>query len=274
MPREKSPQCPTCTTELASYGSSPLKCSLCGYVDGAQPARPVKPAESQVAFVFGLDLGQAQDFSALAMLKQTREGDVARYDVVHLHHWHLGTPYTTVVSETAGMLAKTGSPDCCLAIDGTGVGRAVVDIFMQANLAAYLVPILITSGNSVSRAPDGYIHVSKIQLVSVMQSLMQRRLIRFAKKLTLAKTTEKELANFKVKITTAANETFAADWREGQHDDLVLAVALGAWVAENALLGPWTLPEDRENRSVLDRAPKGVFLDRDDDDAGDIKFPW
>jgi hypothetical protein len=39
----------------------------------------------------------------------------------------------------------------------------------------------------------------------------------------------KELLNFKVRITDAANETFGA-WREGQRDDTVLAVALAAWL--------------------------------------------
>src|SRR5262245_44739878 len=36
---------------------------------------------------------------------------------------------------------------------------------------------------------------------------------------------------FKVKVRLAANETFGA-WREGTHDDLVLAVALTVWSAE------------------------------------------
>ena len=41
-----------------------------------------------------------------------------------------------------------------------------------------------------------------------------------------------ELSNFKVKITTKGNDTYEA-WREGQHDDLVLSVALACWYGEN-----------------------------------------
>jgi len=37
-----------------------------------------------------------------------------------------------------------------------------------------------------------------------------------------------ELLNFEVKITAAANDVYGA-WREGTHDDLVLAVALACW---------------------------------------------
>jgi len=37
-----------------------------------------------------------------------------------------------------------------------------------------------------------------------------------------------------VKVTTAGNETFEA-WRERDHDDLVLAVGIAAWVAERGV---------------------------------------
>jgi hypothetical protein len=53
----------------------------------------------------------------------------------------------------------------------------------------------------------------------------------------------REMETFRVKVTAAANETFGA-WREGQHDDLVLAVALAAWMGERLLPeGPVGLPK-------------------------------
>jgi hypothetical protein len=42
----------------------------------------------------------------------------------------------------------------------------------------------------------------------------------------------KEFLAFRVKITAAANETFEA-WRERDHDDMVLAVALACWLGES-----------------------------------------
>jgi hypothetical protein len=56
-----------------------------------------------------------------------------------------------------------------------------------------------------------------------------------------AETLEMELQNFRVKITAAANETFEA-WRERDHDDLVLALALAAWHAEKQPLGEPAMP--------------------------------
>jgi hypothetical protein len=40
------------------------------------------------------------------------------------------------------------------------------------------------------------------------------------------------LLNFEVRTTQSSNETFGA-WREGTHDDLVLAVAMAAWLGES-----------------------------------------
>ena len=51
----------------------------------------------------------------------------------------------------------------------------------------------------------------------------------------------REMHNFRVKITAAANETFSP-WREGDHDDLVLAVAVAVWQGERDGLAEGALP--------------------------------
>jgi hypothetical protein len=42
----------------------------------------------------------------------------------------------------------------------------------------------------------------------------------------------KELQGLRVKVNSAGRESFSA-WRDGEHDDLVLAVALAGWRAQN-----------------------------------------
>ena len=56
--------------------------------------------------------------------------------------------------------------------------------------------------------------------------------LRIAAALPEADTLVRELLAFQVKITAAAHDTYGA-WREGTHDDLVLAVALACWHAES-----------------------------------------
>jgi hypothetical protein len=73
--------------------------------------------------------------------------------------------------------------------------------------------------------------VPKRDLVSVVQVALQNRTLKIAEQLPEAETLSRELQNFTVKITDSANDVYGA-WREGTHDDLVLAVALALWTAK------------------------------------------
>jgi hypothetical protein len=53
--------------------------------------------------------------------------------------------------------------------------------------------------------------------------------LRFAKDLKEAPVLETELKEFRRRVSEAGRSTYAA--REGQHDDLVLAVAIALWRA-------------------------------------------
>lgn len=56
--------------------------------------------------------------------------------------------------------------------------------------------------------------------------------------LPLADTLAKELETFRVKVTPDRNEVFET-WREKDHDDLVLALAMAAWTARQSVLRVW-----------------------------------
>ena len=71
-------------------------------------------------------------------------------------------------------------------------------------------------------------------MVAKLQALLQSRRLRLAPVLPEAATLVRVLAAFQVKVTTATEEELVA-WREGAHDDLVLAVAVAAWIGERAL---------------------------------------
>ena len=209
-------------------------------------------------FILGLDLGQQNDPTALAVLEQTP----THLDVRHLERWQLQTRYTDIVRDVARMCSRPELKDATLAVDWTGVGRAVVDQLWEADLPVNLVPITITAGHRAAQAEDGVgFRVPKKDLVSAVQVALGYRRLRWAKTLPLAELLGRELSNFRVKVTAAANETFSA-WREGDHDDLVLAVAVACWAAENTFAGAWEPGASPEGRSETDKAPGGVWLDQ------------
>jgi hypothetical protein len=209
-------------------------------------------------FYLGLDLGAAADYSALAILEAQGKEKGRAYHCGFLKRWPLKTSYPDIVSDVVKIIARDelqkerrafdgGGPlhgyqreieearavtMPVLAVDNTGVGAPVVDLFKQADLKAQLDPIQITGGDSVSR--DGILtRVPKRDLVSAAQVALQSGLLKIAEELPDAQTLIRELLNFKVKISLAtAHDSYGA-WREGEHDDLVLAVALALWIAEN-----------------------------------------
>jgi hypothetical protein len=191
--------------------------------------------------ILGLDLGQRSDPSALAVLEDTdawfeATGEWSRfYALRHLQRWPLKTKYPAIVADVEEMLRSPRLVNPVLVIDATGVGGAVADMFDESSIGVPTRRALITNGHKVHMDTDGTWLVPKRELVSVLQSLLQRQ------KLTVAnvpdrETLVKELLAFKVKITAALNEVYES-WRERDHDDLVLAAALACWRA-----GP--LPDD------------------------------
>ena len=200
---------------------------------------PTPASEGPADYFLGLDLGQAQDYTALAVLEARFGPDPAQSTTAVRHYacrllkrWQLGTKYPAVVADLAEMVARPPLSGSAVAVDQTGVGAAVVDFLSGAGLHCKLHPVLITGGRQTT-VDAGVRHVPKKELVSTMQVLLQTGRLRIARELEHAATLQKELAAFRVKITAAANETFEA-WRERDHDDMVLAVALAAWLGENS----------------------------------------
>jgi hypothetical protein len=76
---------------------------------------------------------------------------------------------------------------------------------------------------------NGISYVPKRDLVSVVQVALQTERLKIASALPEAEALVRELQNFQVKISLdTAHDSYGA-WRDGTHDDLVLAVALAVW---------------------------------------------
>jgi len=159
-----------------------------------------------------------------------------QYACRHLQRWQLGTSYPAIVSDVQRLLKEPPLRGSVLAVDGTGCGRPVVDLFRHIKITAKLIPILITAGHTVT-SDSGYVSAPKRELVSVVQVLLQSRRLQIAKGLPEAATLTRELRTFKVKVNAATGHETFESWRERDHDDLVLAVAMAAWLAERQPVG-------------------------------------
>jgi hypothetical protein len=184
----------------------------------------------------GLDLGQAADYSALAILESADPLPPRTYGARHLQRWSLGTPYPTVAREVAGLAEGLALAwplsQVWLGVDSTGVGRAVVDLLKREPMPhVRLVPITITAGVQVA-CDGGFWHVPKRDLVSAVQVCLQTGRLKIASALPEAAVLVRELKTFQMKISlTSGHDSYGA-WREGTHDDLVLALACSLWCGE------------------------------------------
>ena len=235
-------------------------------------------------YYVGLDLGQSQDYTALAVLETQlwtgplvdwadfgvffpegvepggwvspsavgplcaerilavnaayRVGSLssdAPVFVRHLERFELGTKYTEIVRAVRRLLSREPFRRRMrytrLLVDRTGVGRGVVDSFYERGVRP--LSVSIHGGSAVTEEPaDLSYRVPKRDLVAAVQVLLQNGRLKIAPELELAPVLKKELLNFRVKIDPRTAHDSYEHWREGDHDDLVLATALACWFEE------------------------------------------
>lgn len=182
----------------------------------------------------GVDLAQVSDYTAIAVVEQHGKQKDAVYHVRHLERIERGTSYPLVVARVAALARHPSLADrSTLAVDQTGVGRAVVDLLRAEQLKPLLMAITITGGDVVVREGLEF-HTPKRDLVAVVQVLLQTQRLKIAPALPAAELLQAELEAFQVKLSPAGHDSYGS-WREGTHDDLILAVAMAVWVAEHGI---------------------------------------
>jgi hypothetical protein len=117
-----------------------------------------------------------------------------------------------------------------LVIDATGVGRPVVDLFRASGLDPTAVTI-----TGADRATGNFrsARVPKRDLVNVVLLALQAGTLTIPAELEHAPTLARELAEMRRKVSVNGHDSYGV-WTDGEHDDLVLALALALWLAERA----------------------------------------
>ena len=174
-------------------------------------------------FCVGLDLGQSADYTALAVVQEGAGGDLL---LRHLERYRLHTPYPQQADAVAALMRDERLMRPELVVDATGVGRAVTDILKTKGLEFRAVTI--TGGASVTAVAGGY-HVPKRDLVAALEVPFHTGALKVAEGLELWPALRKELLAFRRKINLKTAHDSYEHWRDSDHDDLVLAVALACW---------------------------------------------
>ena len=193
--------------------------------------------EHQKHLYIGLDLGKRRDFSALAILEYHRQWDVVRNLILYtldpvnevtqlairqLKRLPLETNYTDVADTVRTLINKaTRNYDVTLIVDATGVGQPIVEMFEGLPPRATLVPVVITGAGSETKAKHEW-RVPKQDLIAGLQVMLESEQLGIAQDLTFAPALLEEL----VEMRAIGAKTEAP---HGEHDDLVIAVALAAW---------------------------------------------
>jgi len=160
-------------------------------------------------FYIGVDLGQKQDYTAIAIVEReearVNQGRVyaaqpivpVRLLVRRVHRVALGTPYPRVVAP-------------------------VVDMLRAAGLRCEITAVTITGGERESRRGSRDVGVPKRDLIAGVQLALEKGELRIARKMKEVGSLVRELVAMRI---GAGSED------GGEHDDLVIALALACWRA-------------------------------------------
>jgi hypothetical protein len=175
-------------------------------------------------FYIGLDLGQKQDYTAIAIVERpdARRGSQAlpfQLLVRRVQRVALGTPYPRVVEMVHDIAcAQAFAGQCAVVVDGTGVGAPVVDMLRAAGLKCEITAVTITGGDRETGRGSLNVGVPKRDLISGLQLALEKGELRIARRMKEVGSLVRELMEVR-----------------GEHDDLVIALALACWRARRKM---------------------------------------
>jgi hypothetical protein len=150
--------------------------------------------------------------------------------VRYLQRIPLGTSYTRVVQRVGEVVRhRLLEGRSRVVVDATGVGAPVVDLLKAARLECPVTAVTITAGDRAHSSGDRW-HVPKRDLLTNLLVLLEARELKIPRGLADAGTLVRELGEMEMRHAGAGRVQMGAEG-SGEHDDLVIAVALACWRA-------------------------------------------
>jgi Terminase RNaseH-like domain len=194
-------------------------------------------------YAIGVDLGQKRDHTAIVVVERVQRhrylvGPDRELLVRAAERLPLGTLYPEIAQIVKHVVqvvkSRLGHQESCqLVVDATGVGKPVVDALQASQPGCWMTAVTITSGNKqhYRSGESSSINVPKQNLMAGVQLALENGELRIPKAMVSAGTLMRELLDMRMSHREVGGVRFGAE-RSGQHDDLVVALALAVWKAK------------------------------------------
>lgn len=185
------------------------------------------------------DLGQANDFSAVVVIKDEalpiaddnrvivgpRERTVVYADRFR------GVSYVDVVDHLIKLRnAPPFGGKSELVIDGTSIGRVVSDMLWGQSVDHHAIQM--TGGQDWNKKSARYVNAGKTFMIENLAVLFAAGELKFAHDLPLRQEIEEDLASFTVQTTAAQNQIITQSRSTAGHGDLGIALIVGGFASQ------------------------------------------
>jgi hypothetical protein len=212
--------------------------------------------EERTELFLGLDLGKRQDHSALVAAELTFQRGprnpvtqaiplIPTLTVRYAAQLPLETE-TTRLPRLVRDVAQRFAPSCyapkqkgTLLVDATGNGHTIIELLRADALPGFtLVPVVFTAGQVSNHLKGNYRSIPRADLLARLQMVFETGKLRLHAEAPGIEALLRELRYFE------------PDGRQAEHDDLVMALAMGVWWAVEHHPGLLGLKEPPRGRLV------------------------
>ena len=196
-------------------------------------------------YIVSVDLGQSQDYSAMAVLRRQwwRTGErpdpsTAKlwHEIPQLIRWPLDTPYPKIIQnivEAVRYIESVAKFGVALVVDQGGPGRPVIDLLKKAKVRP--IGITIIAGDHVTIRPDESMTCPKRDICAALVVAAQSGDLKVSNKLPLADDFETEVKAFGYTINRRTAKMGYESIVAKVNDDLVVSAAMGLWYSTQIL---------------------------------------
>ena len=203
---------------------------------GQDPAIPRVTGHER--YWIGADLGQANDYSAVCVIKDQQ---LPTYDgirvtlgarnrtIVYADKFR-GVSYVDVVDHLIKLRnAPPFGGKSELVIDGTSIGRVVSDMLWEQGVDHAAVQM---TGGQEWRRSGRYVNASKTLMIENLAVLFAAGELTFAHDLPLRKEIEEDLASFTTQTTAAGNQIITQSRNASGHGDLGIGLIVAGFASQ------------------------------------------